>query len=116
MIEGENTNIVFYCRKMTDQRFVEDELMTIRQLFHTFGPNFWERVVIILTFANMEKCDHIESGDPPLSDQDAWDELIKKRFTELLKSRSKQLKNFLKTQIPMPPDVVNQIRFVPAGY
>lgn len=115
MIEGENTNIVFYCRKMTDQRFEEDELITIRQLFHTFGPHFWERVVIVLTFANLETYDEL-SDDEDDSDDIDWEARAKERFTESLKQRSQELKNNLIVHIPMPPDVVDQIRVVPAGY
>lgn len=115
MIQGDNTSIVLYCKKITDHRLTEDEIAAIKQLYHTFGPEFWKRVVIVLTFANEVVLDYVEEGDPSLDDVSAWDELIEKRFISLLEKHRQELKTVLREKILIPDSIVNEIQFIPAG-
>lgn len=116
MIKGDDTSLVLYCRKMTEDRFEEDELKAIKKLYQTFGSRFWERVVIVMTFANEVKLDEAIEGDPPFSDVSAWDKLIEERFKEKFEERCNGFKKILQEKIPIPVGVVHKIRFTPAGY
>lgn len=57
-----------------------------------------------------------ENNDMAIVGDDTWKRLKKHRFCELLKSQSQDLKNALTRDVPMLPDVIENIQFVPAEF
>ncbi|XP_019861622.1 PREDICTED: uncharacterized protein LOC109590125 [Amphimedon queenslandica] len=111
-------NLVLYCMRMIDHKISNDDKCAVRKLHQAFGPSFFKRVLIVLTFANKEKCDKKDSRDdddpePPFEDTEAWVELIKKRFVKRLQRRAVRINDFLKKHFGID-DLVVQV--VPAGY
>ena len=98
----EEVTLVLYCMKMNDHRLTNDDKVAMQKLHQAFGPEFMERVVFVLTFANKEDCDQGDSSDeqdsePPYEDVAAWKELIKKRFSNRILHRDKAISSFLES-------------------
>lgn len=114
-------NVILYCVKMNDLRIENDDLIALRKLSHTFGPLFWERVIVVLTFANKEDCeirddrDEDDCNEPSLDDSEAWNELLKNRFIGRINKRKEDIKEVLSSQIAIPSEIVNKIKVIPAG-
>ena len=100
--KGRNVTMVLFCMKITEQPFNNKAIM--QKLHEAFGPKFWEKVVFVLTFANKEICSRRDSKDEPepdpepsFSDEKAWQELKKKRFTCRVSQRKKAISSFVKS-------------------
>ena len=111
---GEVT-LVLYCMKMIDHRLTNDDKVAMQKLHEAFGPKFWERVKFVLTFANYERCDQRDNRDeqdrePPYSDEVAWKELIKKRFSNRVLHRDKAINSFLESTFR-----IKRVPFLVAG-
>uniref|UniRef100_A0A1X7TD21 AIG1-type G domain-containing protein n=1 Tax=Amphimedon queenslandica TaxID=400682 RepID=A0A1X7TD21_AMPQE len=95
----QEVTLILYCMNMTDRRLTNDDLGAMKKLHQAFGSKFLERVVFVLTFANKEDCnkriDNIDEPEPdpePLDDdEEAWALIVRKRFTNRIKCRSKAI-------------------------
>ncbi|XP_019859962.1 PREDICTED: uncharacterized protein LOC109588224 [Amphimedon queenslandica] len=116
-VQCQEVSLVLYCMKMTNHRLAYDDTLALHRLHQAFGPTFWKRVVFVLTFANNERCEQKDSRDedgpePPFTDQDAWAELIRKRFIHRVQLRSDDINAFLKRNC----ETDEYAHFVPAGH
>ena len=100
--ECHEISLVLYCMKMTDQRLTKDDKVAMQKLHQAFGQKFWERVVFVLTFANMEmlwkwdKRDKDDKSKEPENDKtDAWEKLKKERLTGRVQHRKDKLNEFV---------------------
>ena len=129
--ECHEISLVLYCMKMTDQRLTNDDKVAMQKLHQAFGQKFWERVVFVLTLANMEmlwKWDKIRDKDDkskePLNDKtDAWEKLKKERLTGRVQHRKDKLNEFVTEVLQLhksaqSKDGAHKAKFevLPAGY
>ena len=114
--KAQEVSVVLFCMKMTEHRIHNGDKIAIKEFHQAFGPKFWERVIFVFTFANKEDCSKMDERDepgpePPYQDEEAWKELIKKRFIHRIELRASSVKDFLKEIISI--DGIGG--FVPAG-
>ena len=115
----QEVSLVLYCIKMTDQRFTNDEKITMQKLYQAFGPKFWERVMFVLTFANDERVDREDDSrdkpaQEPVNDEK---ELMKTRFVGRFELRVTELKELLlKVGAGFDSNILKNIKFIPAGW
>ena len=127
--ECHEISLVLYCMKMTDHRFTNDDTVAMQKLHQIFGRKFWERVVFVLTFANMEplniwdKRDKDDESEEPQNDDEAWKKLRKERLTGRVQHRKKEINTFVNELLQlhdseMHQDSIQKIKFeaLPAGY
>ena len=128
--ECHEISLVLYCMKMTDHRFTNDDKVAMKKLHQAFGQNFWERVVFVLTFANMEILDKwdkrdkdVKSEEPDEKDEEAWKELRKKRLAGRVQIRKEELNTIVNELLPSldsgkHQEAAQKINFevLPAGY
>ena len=130
--ECHEASLVLYCKKMTDHRLTSDDKHAMQKLYQVFGRKFWNRVVFVLTFANVENLkkwdrrDLDKKDDEPPNDKILdWDDLERKRLLHRIQLRKKDLKEFVtkhlqlhKAQRESLDTSQNLIMFeaLPAGY
>ena len=131
--ECHEISLVLYCMKMTDYRFTNDDKAAMKKLHQVFGQKFWERVVFVLTFANDERLmkwderDEDDKSKEPKEkdkkDENAWEELKKKRLAGRVQFRKEELNTFVNELMPLRDsrkhqEAVQKIKFeaLPAGY
>ena len=127
--ECQEISLVLYCMKMSDHRFTNDDTVAMRKLHKMFGRKFWERVVFVLTFANMEALDIWDERDKddeneePQNDDKAWEELRKKRLKGRVELRKEEINTFVNELLQlhdseMHQDSIQKIKFeaLPVGY
>ena len=116
--ESPEVSLILYCMKMTDHRLINDDKVAIQKLHQAFGPKFWERVVIVLTFANDENCRRRDDRDtddkgqePSRRDKEGWKMLKRERFIHRVELRKQDINEFVKQQLGIDED----IPVIPAG-
>lgn len=116
-------NLALICKKMTEYRLTPDDELALKKLKSAFGNEFWRHVVFIFTFANMEDLSKRSDLDkdrredePDSDDEDAWEELEKKRFEYRVEARGEEIKKFIIKEVEVTPEIVEKIPFIPAGY
>ncbi|XP_019853637.1 PREDICTED: uncharacterized protein LOC109582975 [Amphimedon queenslandica] len=128
--ECSEISLVLYCIKMTDHKFTNDDRVAIKKLHQVFGQEIWERVVFVLTFANLEPLDKWDERDkddkseePDEEDEDAWKELRKKRLAGRVQLCKKELNTtvnelLLSLDSGRHQEAAQNIKFevLPAGY
>lgn len=116
-------NLALICRKMTEYRLTPDDELALKKLKSAFGNEFWRHVVFIFTFANTEDLSKrseldkdCREDEPDSDDEDAWEELEKKRFKYRVEARGEEIKKFIIKEVEVTPEIVEKIPFIPAGY
>lgn len=106
-------DLVMFCIKVTDTRFVRGkdnpDVVAMEKLTRVFGKDFWEKTIIILTFANTLEAFNIDWED--LSDSEKAN-----AFNKKINEWREQIRDILIGDIQIPKDVVQAIRMVPTGH
>ena len=99
--ECPEVSLVLFCKKINDRLTIDDKV-AIQKLHQAFGHGFWERVVIVLTFANNENCNVHDRRDkddpalePPFDDDNKWNKLSKERFVHRVELYAEDMRNVL---------------------
>ena len=113
-------SLVLYCTKMINTRLTDDDKHAMKKLTKAFGKEFWNYVVFVLTFANMEDCSRKDDRDkdvktPSLDDQEGWNKLMKQRFEGRLKTWKTDLRQFLIDEVHINQKIAEKIPLVPTG-
>ena len=106
-------DLAMYCIKMIETRFVRGpenpDVLAMEKLTKVFGPNFWKKTIIVLTYANTLEAFNVE-----------WEDLSKKDRAKAFKAKVKEWKDqirlILTKDIKVPEEIVQNIRIVPAGH
>ena len=99
--ECPEVSLVLFCKNIKDRLTIDDKV-AIQKLHQAFGHRFWERVVIVFTFANKEDCEERDERDednpeqqPPFDDDNEWNKLLKKRFVHRVELYAEAMRNIL---------------------
>jgi predicted GTPase len=57
-----DVNLVLYCMEMTTSRYTAAEIRAIQLITNKFGPEFWNRCVLVMTKANMVRIPPSQRG------------------------------------------------------
>ena len=57
-----DVNLVLYCMEMTSPRYTSAEIRATELITNKFGPDFWNRCVLVMTKANMVRVPPSEKG------------------------------------------------------
>ena len=116
-------NLALICKKLIDHRLTPDDRLALKKLKSAFGNEFWRHVVFVFTFANKEDLEQRSDLDkdrpedqPDSDDEDALEELEKKRFKYRVEARGEEIKEFIIKEVEVTPEIVKKIPFIPAGY
>ncbi len=105
-------DLSIHCIK-ADTRFVDGEdngpVQAMQLLTKEYGSEFWEKTVIVLTFANI-----IETINPEWKKLGEEEKIVEFQ-TQLLKY-DHQIRNNLEKCVKVKKEIVNQIRIIPAGH
>lgn len=114
---GQAVSLVLYCFEMKEHRLKNDDKAAMQKLHQAFGSKFWERVVLVLTYANDEKCDLQDDRDDPTDpdpasdDEEGWNELLKKRFKHRIELKAEAIRDALCSSFHM-----QEVPVIPVGY
>ena len=103
--KGIKFDLFLFCTEMDAIRFRNDDLVTMKKLTMSLGPQLWERAVVVLTFANEVH---------PSASQRANNVPEKDVFSNRFVGFKKKIKEVLK-QLDVPEEVAIDMPFVPAG-
>ena len=113
-------SLVLYCTKMTNPRLTDEDKNAMMNLTRTFGEDFWDHAVFVLTFSNLENVDRKDERDPdepePADDDDeAWEGVLKRRFQRRVSLWENRLRSFLINEVKVSPGIADKIPVVPTG-
>ena len=106
-----DVDLVVYCIRMSEDRVTANcpDVKAMRLLTQTFGEDFWQNAIFMLTFANDILDDaELEVGDDPTEQQ--------KYFNKELEDWEGLLRDRLQTNVGLPKELVQGIVIVPAGH
>lgn len=106
-------DLTMYCVRITDGRYLRGknnpDMLAIKKLTGTFGPEFWKSVIIVLTFANTLEAINLD-----------WEELSRNEKVKAFQARvnewKDQVREILIRDVGVPKQIVWAIRIVPAGH
>ena len=107
-----NSDLVFYCAKMTDTRFRKEDHDAIRKLTIGLGKHIWKNAIFVMTFANDVRARR-ERGQKLTPDEE------RKRNSTFFKQRIEEWRAKLVgavTEAGVDAKVAASIPIVPAGY
>lgn len=106
-------DLIMYCVKISESRFVRGndnpDVVTMKKLTVAFGPEFWEKAIIVLTFANVLEAYNFDWEDMAPEERAA-------AFNTKIKEWEGQVKRILIEDIHIPHEIVHEIAVVPAGH
>lgn len=106
-------DLVLYCIRLTDNRFVRGDdnpdVLAMKKITNTFGHAFWQKAVIVLTYANTLEAFNLD-----------WiglsDEAKGKAFDKKIKEWRDQIKVILSKDLGIPKKILDDIKIIPAGH
>jgi GTP1/Obg family GTP-binding protein len=78
-----DVNLVLYCMEMTTSRYTAAEMRATELITNKFGPEFWNRCVLVMTKANMVRIPPSQKGKEREYHERLYNN-IKKRFHDQL--------------------------------
>jgi predicted GTPase len=101
-------DLVLYTMKMTEKRLHvhSEDVEAMKKLTNAFGPNFWERSMFVMTFAN-------EIRNPEKPDDENENRIT---FEESLHRWIEKLPVIVEKDLHVSKEVARSIPVVPAGY
>lgn len=105
--------LMMYCVKMSETRFVRGnenpDVVAMKKLTVAFEPDFWQKAIIVLTYANTLEAFNIDWVGLP-------DKEKAEAFNSKLREWEEQIKKILIEDIHIPKDIVEDVVVVPAGH
>ena len=106
-------DLTMYCIRISDIRFVQGDdnpdVRAMKALTETFGNEFWDNVIIVLTFANTLEAFNVE-----------WEDLAPEEkiqaFKEIIEEWERGVKDILTRDVRVPIEIIESIPVVPAGH
>ena len=105
--KSQKLDLVFYTAKMDSKRIEQDDLRAMEKLHDAFGIEFWNKTMIVLTFANRIKDDTIMPGMTDFDKEEIYFNKCLKKWQERL---PKDLQN-----LSVTAEIAHRIPVVPAG-
>lgn len=106
-------DLTIYCIKMIETRFVEGtdnpDIIAMKKITKTFGSEFWQTAIIVLTFANSIEAINYDIKYLSL---DKKEEAIK----SVIKEWRNQIQRIMINDVKIPPEIVQSIRIIPTGH
>ena len=108
-----HVDITIHCINSCTTRFVpgtgNPDVMSMINFTKVFGFDFWKNAVIVLTFANMLECVHLD-----------WLQMSRQKKAEVFKGVIQEWKELiaerLKRDVGVPSEIVDCIKVIPAGH
>ena len=80
-----DVNLVLYCMEMTSPRYTSAEIRATELITNKFGPDFWNRCVLVMTKANMVRVPPSEKGKERDYHMRLYDKFMDKFRDQLIK-------------------------------
>jgi septin family protein len=79
-----DANLVLYCMEMTTSRFTDAEIRPTQLITNKFGPEFWNRCVLVMTKANIVRIPPSQKGKEREYHERLYNNIMKRFHDQLV--------------------------------